>query len=165
MSKDKIIFITASFLLILVIVVGVNVYGADVFFKGVKETEKVEEKEDPEIDEYANTYLKNIDKFKGINKENIISIEKDKIDDEGKKTALIEDTETITKIYDMLSSLYIEVVCSECTNTNSITYKLLMQDNKEYIFEFSNGKIVIGNKNYSTVGVTELDFIKYDIEV
>lgn len=167
MTKDRIIFVVASLLLIIVLIVGVNIYGSDVFFNGKKEKNTIDNKETKkdikDEDIYKEKYLKTLDYFQKINEAKIISIKIEKTDQNGKKTALVEDIETINKIYEILGNVYIE---EENNNKYdlSLIYTISLENNEEFIISFDKNNIIIGEKEYSTVGVNELDTITYDVE-
>lgn len=163
MTKDKIIFGTALFLLIIVLICGVVICGPKTFFNGKTETKTIEKKNNS-VDYYNESYIKTFDNFKAINLENIISIEINKEENNSILNAFIEDDATIEKIYNMIGDIYIE---SETTNRydNSIKYTFKVDNGNTYVFEFDGSNIIIGDKEYSMNGLYEIENITYDKEI
>ena len=105
------------------------------------------EKEEPKQEE---KYVMELDNYKGLLLNDIVSIEKIRYTEAGDQREEVTDKEEITRIYNMLNSTKIGTLTNRACEDNTTVYVLKTTD-KNYSFEFECEWFVYSGKRYNVI--------------
>ncbi len=92
-----------------------------------------------------------LDEYKDLKVEDVVSLEIVKYTEGGDQRETITDTEEINRIFNNLSKTKIGEETKRACEDNTTVYNFNTKDGKKYSIEFECQWLVLGNKRYSIV--------------